>query len=490
MCGNVPTPRVRTHRCVAAVILASFAAPLLAQSPVVEPIQWQPQRESLAVFSAPVTNAAAGPLAVLVRNPGLEPGLPPYALADQNGAIQRYVEPAPDASLESHVGQTVRVKHDTGRTLLSTQLQFVGSDGRASRAERENRESQNPVRTADFAAEAGSSGMQSTSIGIVAEEISTPVPDGGEPIWRDEMEMQPAAVSGECNCPRCRAARGESFAPPCPQCSRRGPTSRNCLDGFGWDCRICDTLFGDRRSQCSASSCGPACYGGDRCGLGCGSECGCDLCGGDASWTRVRPGLIGSAEILLLRGYDSEPNSVNTRRYETGSRFELGYMNDSGRAWRVRYFQFDHPNFDRDNFLNLDYLDLEYAGRFTLGYNWRGELTGGLRWAQVHDEGDNRYENPLGPVIAAQLRGPCCVGLELFGLVRQSFQYGQEENSGNYGTFGITETQLGLEYQTSACGGTGFGRAFIDGQSWQGVEDNDSEDIGLFGFGFAIGLMR
>jgi hypothetical protein len=204
----------------------------------------------------------------------------------------------------------------------------------------------------------------------------------------------------------------------------------------------------------------------------------------------VNSGIIGGAELLFLRGYDSEPDSASSRRYETGSRLELGYMNAEGRAWRVRFFEFDHSEFDNGRFLNLRYLDLEYAGRFGLGCNWRGELTGGLRWSRVHDEGDNLYENPIGPVIGAQLRGPCCIGLDVYGLARQSFQYGQEEDSGNYGTFGITETQLGLECQTCACGGMGFARVFLEGQSWQGVEDADSEDVGLFGFGLAIGLTR
>ena len=464
-----------------------------------------PQPASLAVFAPSQADVkAAGPLAILVRNPGIEPGLPPYALADQSGAIQRYVEPTPGADLESHVGQTVRVKHDTGRTLLSTQLVFTETAGGVFLAAHEAppRRPQHSNRTADFTTPASApSGQRAAGtiapieiapIGIVAEEISTPVPDGGEPIWLDEMESPRGAATGGCNCERCRAARGESFGPSCncPECAGRGRSSRRGFDDGGWNCCICDALFGNGQSPCGPSGCEQVGYGSDRCSVGCGSECGCDLCENGDRWTRVQPGIIGSAEILLLRGYDSEPNSVSSTQHETGSRFELGYMNDSGRSWRVRYFEFNHPNFDGNNYLDLDYLDLEYAGRFTLGCNWRGELSGGLRWAQVDDEGDNLYEDPLGPVIGGQLRSPCCLGLELFGLARQSYQYGQEERDGDYGTFGITEIQLGLEYQTCACGGTGFGRAFIEGQSWQGIEDGDSEDAGLFGFGFAVGLTR
>ncbi len=68
-----------------------------------------------------------GPLARLVHTPGHPAGLPPYALADQSGAIHRYVEPVPGIDLESHVGSIVTVRHDTGETLLASQLELPQS---------------------------------------------------------------------------------------------------------------------------------------------------------------------------------------------------------------------------------------------------------------------------------------------------------------------------------------------------------------------------
>jgi hypothetical protein len=65
-----------------------------------------------------------GPLARLVRTPDDGAGLPPYALADQSGAIQRYVEPVAGIDLEPHVDQIVTVRHDTGETLLASQLEL------------------------------------------------------------------------------------------------------------------------------------------------------------------------------------------------------------------------------------------------------------------------------------------------------------------------------------------------------------------------------
>lgn len=239
----------------------------------------------------------------------------------------------------------------------------------------------------------------------------------------------------------------------------------------------------------SANGCCDSCSNG--CGVGCGSACG-NGCGGYIdNWCNVCPGVTFMAEILFLRSYDSEPDSSDDANFETGSRYEIGYMNACGRSWRVRYFEFADPDFDRDNYLHLEYLDIEYAGRFTLGCNWRGELSGGLRWAQVDDQGNNLYDDTIGIVMGGQLRGPCFFGLESYGLIRQSYQYGHEQRSGNsFGTFGISEMQLGLEYQTCFMGGIGFARSFLEAQSWQGIEDNDSEDAGLFGFGFALGITR
>ncbi|HEX2477360.1 MAG TPA: hypothetical protein VHK01_21570 [Lacipirellulaceae bacterium] len=65
-----------------------------------------------------------GPLARLIHNPDPTPGAPPFALTDQSGVIQRYVEPVPGIDLESHIDNVVVVRHDIGRTLLASQLEL------------------------------------------------------------------------------------------------------------------------------------------------------------------------------------------------------------------------------------------------------------------------------------------------------------------------------------------------------------------------------
>lgn len=58
----------------------------------------------------------------LVHNPNAQSGEPEFALVDRYGKILRYVEPSRSVSLEAYLGQTVAVRHDTGRVLLASQL--------------------------------------------------------------------------------------------------------------------------------------------------------------------------------------------------------------------------------------------------------------------------------------------------------------------------------------------------------------------------------
>lgn len=70
------------------------------------------------------TSVPRAPLARLIHNPDTTGGLPPFALTDQTGTIQRYVEPVPGIDLAPFVGCVVVVRHDTGRILLASQLEL------------------------------------------------------------------------------------------------------------------------------------------------------------------------------------------------------------------------------------------------------------------------------------------------------------------------------------------------------------------------------
>jgi hypothetical protein len=95
------------------VVLTLAAAMLFAAAAKGQPLQPLPR--------GPL---AQGPLARLVKTPDGSAGLPPFALADQSGTIQRYVEPVPGIDLVPYIDQIVSVRHDTGQILLASQLEL------------------------------------------------------------------------------------------------------------------------------------------------------------------------------------------------------------------------------------------------------------------------------------------------------------------------------------------------------------------------------
>src|SRR5207244_10028236 len=101
-------------RCAFGRIFALATIALLAGAPV---------SRAQPIDPTSVTTAR-GPLARLVNNPDARDGLPPFALADQFGNIQRFVEPIPGVDLAPYVGQIVVVRYDTGRILLASQLEL------------------------------------------------------------------------------------------------------------------------------------------------------------------------------------------------------------------------------------------------------------------------------------------------------------------------------------------------------------------------------
>lgn len=125
--------RARVAAVVASALGATWAATVAAQPPVWTapgfdnyPTPGAAAPTGLLAFAPQLKSAPtdAAPLARIVRNPDESSGLPPYALTDHSGTIQRYVEPVAGIDLEPFIGSVVRVRHDTGRTLLASQLEL------------------------------------------------------------------------------------------------------------------------------------------------------------------------------------------------------------------------------------------------------------------------------------------------------------------------------------------------------------------------------
>jgi hypothetical protein len=225
---------------------------------------------------------------------------------------------------------------------------------------------------------------------------------------------------------------------------------------------------------------------------GCGSSCGCGnsgCCGGcNDCWCHPSCGWTVDAQLLFLRAHESEANDSGDE-FDTATRTTIGCIDNCGREWRVRYFEYA-TDLENSDYVQLEYIDLEYAGRFTLGCNWRGELSGGLRWAQFDEEGDLQYSDTYGPMLGAMLHGPCVCGIGTFASLRNSWQFGSPFDE-ERGTFSVTEVQIGAEWtRCLSCGGTGFLRGVVEADKWEGVFEDDSQDLGLIGFGLAVGVTR
>src|SRR4051812_20364537 len=67
-------------------ILPNGLLPLLGNQPLTNAV-------STAGYQQPMNMPRRAPMARLVENPDQTDGAPPFALADQSGTIQRYVEP-------------------------------------------------------------------------------------------------------------------------------------------------------------------------------------------------------------------------------------------------------------------------------------------------------------------------------------------------------------------------------------------------------------
>jgi hypothetical protein len=237
--------------------------------------------------------------------------------------------------------------------------------------------------------------------------------------------------------------------------------------------------------DCCASACDAGC-----CGSACSDGCGCM----NSCWCNTGCGCTYSADLLFLRTHGSDGDEDRAGEdYDTASRYTLGYMTGCGREWRVRYFEYATEIDEGDEFLQLEYVDAEYAGRFTWGCNWRGELSAGLRWAQT-DESDNlAYSDSIGPVLGAVLYGPTIWGLDTFAGVRHSWQFGHPWNNSDnepaeFSHFSVSEVQLGMQYNTSLMGRNAFARGIFEVQSWDGMSQTDTENQGLVGLGFALGM--
>jgi hypothetical protein len=320
--------------------------------------------------AAPVVQR--GPLARLVTNPDHSGGLPPYALTDQNGSIQRYVEPVPGIDLTPFVGQVVTVRHDTGRTLLASQLELppqplhpmlgdagdVGALRPVTHPAGEQQQPGNSVRLAQYADNDDATvelldedeemplGAEATTAEAIPDAMMDPPGEypafSGPTISEGGPEFGPSFVSPSCGPTGAEHLADEYGMVPCPRCGRYHDI-RKFEDGGGYGSAF--GAEGGRPTQLSAD-----------------------------------------IEINFLRLHVAEDGVGKvSEKYEFSPRFILGFTGLGPLDGRVRYWIYGREtrtlNGDRDTIrLELDVLDVEATHHFA-GRRSEVVLAGGFRLA-------------------------------------------------------------------------------------------------------------
>jgi len=344
--------------------------------------------------------ARRAPLAYLIENPDHSDGASPYALTDQNGTVQRYVEPVPGIDLQPYLGQVVVVRHDTGPTLLASQLELPSQPLYPMVGERG---------ASVYGSPAFMSPRRPAMRSMVEQANFVDNDDASVQLLPEEM---PEPNSGTGN------------AAPLPMIGQGGPGCSGQMMMPGGCGPMCEY------PGCGPMPCGPGGmpyggpmvapyptpYGGYPCDCAAGQAVNCDQIGSNCDDQRAH--FSADVELLFLRPRITEgPVGNLSQTYNFSPRFILEARNGAGLDVRARYWHYGRgtdalSNSDGQIRLEFDVLDLEAVHRMS----WRRSdlaLSAGLRMANLKltdpiDESCGSH--PLGLTMAADgLVQLCCL---------------------------------------------------------------------------------
>jgi hypothetical protein len=437
-----------------------------------------------------------GPLARLVLNPDPTPGAPPFALTDQAGVIQRYVEPVPGVDLDSYVDNVVVVRHDTGKTLLASQLELPpqpmypmlgeksgiselmpltnhernvgeGADIKRAQFADEDDTTVQLLSDSEEISEGESNGSAGQSSKI--EALNDPVGADGEHLSTLDLELVPGPL--ECD---------PSYGSP----HLGGPVFPG-LDG-AQPCSECGNIH-------MAGECTPA------------------LVGPGMPLVPEPPQLCryyASAEINLLRTHIGESaHGKLSEKYELSPRITIGFNETEKIDGRVRYWHYsqDTPVLGGGRIdVEMDVLDVE-ATNLLASPRFEVLMGGGLRMAGIDLTDANNAgagADLLGMTVFAEGRTPLCTYQDgriawVFGGRLSILGSDWGGDAGNNFTGGshqddnlvVHELHAGVVYGVRRFDYDFHARLGFEIQNWHSdaLSQTGSDSIGFLGPGFQVG---
>lgn len=378
---------------------AALATVCLSESAFAQSPQWQARQQgqfqaaasrgmqSMPYAGDPAQAGRRAPMARLIENPDQTEGAPPYALTDNTGTVQRYVEPVPGVDLAAHVGQIVAVRSDTGPTLLASQLELpretlypmVGDlpgerypmpIGRATNARRPAR--RYGVEQTQYVDD------DDSTVQLLPDDVAMPAGGGSTP---------PLEMLGN---------RGQFGAYP-------GPGMPDVMCGPGCDPQFCDPMQSGpgMMSPCGGPMMGacPQC-GGYHDGF---NSCGCNSDVQDSQ----QMSIYADVDFMFMRTRISEDVVGKlSETYEFSPRFILGVQNVGPANGRIRYWHYGRNTRvlgGGDVRFDFDVLDIE-AVHHIGGRRSEVDLAAGIRLAnlELRDTSNlQSYSDMIGLTMAA-----------------------------------------------------------------------------------------
>jgi hypothetical protein len=450
-----------------------------------------------SAIAQPLPPVARGPLARLVRTPDDAQGVPPYALADQTGTIQRYVEPMPGIDLDSYLNQIVTVRHDTGETLLASQLELpqrglypmVDESFAADSAERGGR----------IPRLAGGGGPRSDRLVRQAEFVdnddSTVELMDDEQIPGDAVQVEQGAIPEGAIYPDGTPAFPGPMQPGMPMMNAApmyyGPSAGPVIEPYPSDYGAYSPY-----AYPSAPMYGP--------NTGFIQPFGQPT----AQPPRDRPHLYGDVEINFIRAHvNEEMFGKLSEKYEFSPRFVIGFTDVGSLSGRVRYWIYGRGtnglSDDDDVHIDFDVWDVEATHQFS-GKRSQVLLAGGVRLAKIEfedSEDEDFGADLIGLTLAADGWTPlltvhqCCLGWTYGG--RLSILAGDWAGDDDSEFLNervrddnavVHELYAGVGF-TRCCGGFDVnGRLVFEMQNWHSdVLDEFDGTLGFVGPGAHIG---